>query len=63
VRILQDGEPVEDNQALLTRLRRERVEREAAYFERLADEAQAEGKPLAEERYRLTAARFRDTPP
>jgi hypothetical protein len=59
VQLLQDGEPVEDEQTRLTRLRRERACREATYFERLADEARSEDKPVDEIRYRVLAARFR----
>lgn len=57
-RILQDGEQFEDELRRLSRLKRERAERETRYFERLADEALAEGNVEAEDRYRQFAAQF-----
>jgi hypothetical protein len=59
--ILLDGEPVEDELHARTRRRRERAQREAAYFERLADEAHSESKAVDEIRYRSLASQFRRT--
>jgi hypothetical protein len=56
----RDGEPVEDALHDRARLRRERAEREAAYFGRLANEAHSEGKAVDEIRYRGIAAKFRE---
>jgi hypothetical protein len=61
VAILQDGDQVEDELHARTRRRRERAEREAAYFDRLADEAHSGGKAVDEIRYRSLAAQFRRT--
>jgi hypothetical protein len=60
VRLLEDGEPVEDELRRQARLKRERAEREAAYFERLADEARREGKHKEARYYRRCAADFLD---
>jgi hypothetical protein len=51
---------IEDELAKAARLVRERWEREAAYFERLAAEARGEGRPDEEARYRRLARRFHD---
>jgi hypothetical protein len=59
VALLRDGAAIEDSKARTARLARERQEREAAYFERLAAEADAEGKPVSARYYRDCAARFR----
>jgi hypothetical protein len=49
-----------DELAKAARLVRERWEREAAYFERLAREARSEGRPDEEARYLRLARRFHD---
>jgi hypothetical protein len=59
VALLRNGVVIEDARARTTRLARERREREAAYFERLAAEADVEGKPESAQYYRDCAARFR----
>jgi hypothetical protein len=58
VALLRDGQVIEDAQGKAARLVRERREREAAYFTRLADEARAEHKPEEESQYRELAKRF-----
>jgi hypothetical protein len=58
IALLRDGAIIEDARARASRVARERREREAAYFERLAAEADAEGKPDFAQYYRDCAARF-----
>jgi hypothetical protein len=59
VALLRAGQVIEDELAKAARLVRERWEREAAYFERLAAEAHSEGRPDEESRYLWLAEGFR----
>lgn len=59
LRLLCDSEPVEDEAQRLARLRRECLEREAAYFDRLATEARHAGKARERRYYQRCAAEFR----
>jgi hypothetical protein len=60
VALLRAGQVIEDELAKVARLVRERWEREAAYFERLAREAHSEGRPDEEARYLRLVRRFHD---
>jgi uncharacterized iron-regulated membrane protein len=59
VALIRAGQVIEGELAKAARLVRERWEREAAYFERLAAEAHGEGRPDGEARYLRLAVGFR----
>jgi hypothetical protein len=58
--LLRGGAVIEDAKAQSERLAFERREREAVYFARLAEEAQAEGRADRARYYRYCSERFRE---